>query len=168
MKCEICGKEIIGQPYKVSVDGANLLVCKSCARFGKPVREQGLTKAKSKTTKQAPSAVRARIYTRKETHHEKELVPNYNRLIIERRKALGWTTEHLARILKEKESWIKKIESGKIVPPLYLAKKLERVLGITLLTDVLEIPPDELEPSKKDLTIGDLIEFKEKKKNKRK
>lgn len=168
MKCEICGKEIIGQPYKISVDGANLLVCKSCARFGKPVREHEATKTKTKSIRQASPTTRVIPYSRRHTSHEKELVPNYNKLIIEKRKSLGWSTEHLAKVLKEKESWIKKIESGKIAPPLYLAKKLERVLGITLLTDVLEIPPDEIEPSKKDLTIGDLIEFKEKKKTKRK
>ena len=163
MKCEICGKEIVGSPHKVSVDGAILLVCSSCARFGKPVRE----KESNSETKKPYVVNRPRQYSRKMKNYGKELVPNYNTLIIKKRTALGWTTAELAKRLKEKESWIKKIESGKITPPMSLVKKLERVLGISLLTDVTDIPPDDFESSKKDLTIGDLIEFKEKKKNRK-
>ena len=169
MKCEICGKEIIGEPHRVLVDGAILLVCRSCARFGKPVREEKAEKPeviRTKAIRQGSTSSRIRLHSRR-VSHEKELISNYNKLIVEKRESLGWSTEQLARVLKEKETWIKKIEAGKIKPPLYLIKKIERVLGLSLLTDVPDIPPDEISPPKKDLTIGDLIEFKEKKKHKK-
>ncbi len=34
MQCEICGAEVSEKPKKVVIDGSELQVCNSCARFG--------------------------------------------------------------------------------------------------------------------------------------
>jgi len=34
MRCEVCGREIRGQPFRRIIEGARMTVCAQCARFG--------------------------------------------------------------------------------------------------------------------------------------
>ncbi len=61
-----------------------------------------------------------------------EIVDNYGDIVRKAREKMGLTREQLAKILKEKESVIARIENYEMVPDDKLAKKLERVLKIKL------------------------------------
>ena len=34
MRCEVCGREILGQPYYKVIEGGKMTVCSRCAQFG--------------------------------------------------------------------------------------------------------------------------------------
>jgi len=40
LNCDICGREITNQAFKVMVEGAKMLVCGRCQRLGKPYVEE--------------------------------------------------------------------------------------------------------------------------------
>jgi putative transcription factor len=77
--------------------------------------------------------------------------------------------EDLGRKIREKVSVLRKIESGKMVPDLALAEKLEHTLKITL-----RVPADEpkvqpaLSSKPSGATLGDIIQFKMKEKEAKK
>ncbi|RLG73489.1 MAG: TIGR00270 family protein, partial [Thermoprotei archaeon] len=62
----------------------------------------------------------------------------------------------------EKETVIKRIESGKLKPTIELAKKLERILKITLLEPIVSEYITRLSP-KENLTLGDIVVLRKKK-----
>jgi putative transcription factor len=89
-----------------------------------------------------------------------EVVEDYTERVRDARESLGWTQQFLARKLNERESFIKNIESGHMSPSLEVAKRLERLLNITLL----EKPShEEVEPKIEQgagLTLGDVVDVK--------
>jgi len=95
-----------------------------------------------------------------------EVVPDYAERVRRARERLGMSQEELAIRVKEKVNVIKRIEAGTLVPPVDLARRLEKVLGIKLLEPVVEEEPvaggggrrrrDEFE-----LTLGDIVEIRE-------
>ena len=99
-----------------------------------------------------------------------EVVEDYPRRIREARERLGFTRELLARLVGEKESVIRRIEEGTLEPTVELARKLEKVLKIKLLVPASEVVEDlELEyeserPELEELTLGDIVEIRERKK----
>lgn len=159
MKCEICGKEIFGSPTKIIIDTAELLVCKDCAKFG-------TIKKKEKQNKK----VILKGFTQKERVRAKlipfediDLVSDYHIRIKKKREKIGLSITQLAKIIKEKESWLRKIESGRVKPPLKVVRKIEKALDIKLLvSEQIEPSRPEMDKSKKALTLGDIIEFKKK------
>ena len=170
MRCEICGQKIQGKPKHVIVEGAKLVVCKICAKFGS---ETPTTTTPSKilterTLKIPRKNVRRRTkYVSKSLIFEEdyELVENFGEIVKKAREKLGWKQEELARKIKEKESIISKIETMEITPPLNIIRKLEKVLNIKLTIPASKIseapPPSAREPF---LTLGDAIILKKKKK----
>ncbi len=80
--------------------------------------------------------------------------------IREAREGLGWTQQFLAHKLNERESFIKNIESGHMAPPVAIAKRLEKLLGIQLLErPSREEVESKIEPGS-DLTLGDVVDVK--------
>ena len=164
MICEICGTEIKGRPHYIKVDGATLMVCSSCAKYGEKVE-----KAPPKTTKALVSknvslrAHKTRTNKIRTRDYEQEylIVPDFGERIKEARLKLGLTLEKVAKKIKEKESWLRKIEQGKIQPPLDTARKLERYLGIKLVEKSYEEEPTVVDRPK-ELTFGDIVDFKKK------
>ena len=77
--------------------------------------------------------------------------------------------EDLGRKIREKVSLIRKIESGKMIPDLAVAEKLEHALKIKLRVPASE-PKVQPAISSKPLgtTLGDLIQFKVKDKEAKK
>jgi putative transcription factor len=77
--------------------------------------------------------------------------------------------EDLGRKIREKVSVIRKIESGKMLPDLVLAEKLEHTLKVTLRVPASEPKVQPVSSSKPHgATLGDLIHFKVKKKEAKK
>lgn len=96
-----------------------------------------------------------------ELEMELELVNDFPKQIKRAREKLRLTHEDLGRKIGEKVSVLQKIEIGKMVPDQVLAKKLEHVLRIKLLS-----PPSErpglplLQPPPPKPTLGDLVKIK--------
>ncbi len=145
--CEMCGRE--ENTTLAVVEGVELNVCEKCASFGKPVRKPAINKALvAKTQIKQP---------------EKEIIQtireDYSELIRNKREKMGLTQKDFSKFLSEKESLIHKIESGMYPPPIDLARKIEKQLGISLIEEK-EITQQHLKAKNETFTIGDVIKVK--------
>jgi len=155
MQCELCGRPIAGQPIKAWIEGAQLTVCPSCARYGSFVKQE---RAQSPRPQTPVRQIRQR--SNRLGIEDLVLVENYNTLIRHAREQMGMTQADLAKLLGEKESIIRRLESGRMTPSLELARKLEKTLKIRLFEEVKqtqEIP----RPQSFQLTLGDVAIIKE-------
>jgi len=169
LSCEICGNPITGKGKKILISGAILTVCDNCAKHSDTIlfsaenvhhtdATKNVIKIKTKTAIQ-------RLPKNLGKEADYEIVDDYAKIIKNARESMGWTVDLLAEQVREKVSVIKKIESGKIVPSINLAKRLEQILGIKLLEPMAK---DELQNTlyymkyKKDenITLGDVAEIK--------
>jgi len=74
---------------------------------------------------------------------------------------MGWSREELGEKIYEKASVINRIESGKMVPDLKLARKMEKTLNVVLIEKTDGIVADELAHKKiRGSTIGDIARIK--------
>jgi len=160
LNCDICGREIVGQAFKVKVEGAKLMVCRNCQGLGKPYQEDPLPRAPRPT-----GFVRlARSLERRPTELPKEIqeldvAENFSELVRKRRMKLGWSQEDLAKKVKEKLSVIQKVETGKITPDTQLCRQLQHELKIKLLVPRKETPaPKTSTPA--EVTLGDIVKIK--------
>lgn len=110
MKCEVCGAPESFK--KVRLEGAFLFVCESCSKFEIKIRR----KRKKKRVQKEIGEIR----------------PDYPSTIVSARQALNLSRKKLAKRICEKESTIRRLESGKMLPDEDLVKKLEKFLGISL------------------------------------
>ncbi len=133
-ECQICGGLIWGRGVKVIIEGAKITVCQNCAQHGKkivkktPAIPQRKVEPYNKTTKSKP------IKSRIEPQSELEIVVDYTTKIREVRQSMGLNQDQFAQKLNEKPSLLKRIETGKAKPSIKLAKKIEKVYGIKLIT----------------------------------
>lgn len=150
MRCEICGKKIIGRPIRTKIDGSVMQTCQDCSKFGKVQREPQRT-GKPTTTPRRPRF----------TEPSQEVLEDFNTVIRLAREKKGWSREDLAEKIYEKVSVINRIESGRMIPDIKLARKLERILKVRLLEKVeLEKPEGLGSQGVKGATIGDIARIK--------
>ena len=142
--CELCGKDT--QLSAALVEGSELKVCSACGRFGKALQKPVARVAKAPAQK-APEAVEV-------------VVADYAIRIRSAREKSGMTQKDFARFLNEKESMVQKLEAGSLVPPISLAKKLEKALKITLVEVEAEEKVESQKKGAGPLTIGDIINIK--------
>ncbi|ABM80976.1 multiprotein bridging factor aMBF1 [Hyperthermus butylicus] len=188
--CEMCGAPITGRAYRIVVEGTEMMVCERCysrymersMRTGtdEPLRYRLTTTRR--TTQPAPrepaaSAVpalrrqqarRPAALRKRETSlgvvERYEVVEDYAERIRRARQRLGLTQRELAQKVRVGENVIKRIEAGTLVPPIDLARRLERVLGVKLLEPVVEEELEASPRSRRDefyLTLGDIAEIRE-------
>lgn len=119
MRCEICGKKVIGKPIRTKIDNSIMLTCNDCSKFGKVQREPPQPQRPGR----APAG-RRRSYRSQEP--TQEVVEDFHKLIREAREKKGWSREELGEKIYEKVSVINRLESGKMVPDLKLARKMEK------------------------------------------
>jgi putative transcription factor len=151
MHCELCGKEILGKPKRVVVEGAELETCAACGSFGTEIRRpQTFIGPTSKVA--AHSRTRYRDIYRQ---MEGELDPDFSDIVKNARKRAGMTQEQLAAKIMEKALVIKKIERKELTPDDKLRKKLEKALNVNLL---IEIGREKAQRgiSSGNLTLGDV------------
>ncbi|MEM3716422.1 MAG: multiprotein bridging factor aMBF1 [Candidatus Bathyarchaeia archaeon] len=176
MQCEVCGREIVGKPNRVIIEGAKMIACDDCAKLGsehwapEPERLQGKTKAKSRvreglatSLKPAKPSSGSRLNT--SVMEDVEVIEGFGNLIRRAREKLGLTPEELAKKIGERESVIKKIESEKFVPDIRLAAKIEHALKIKLLVkpQPLEVGLEKLADKGKverGVTLGEIARLK--------
>jgi putative transcription factor len=154
MQCELCGKEILGKPKRVVVEGAELETCVACGDLGTEIHNRTFSSAKK------VAAVRARPrYRDIYRQMEGELDPDFDEAVKNARKRAGFTQEQLAAKIMEKALVIKKIERKELTPDDKLRKKLERALDISLLVDIAS-EKAKRGKSSGNLTLGDVAVVK--------
>mgnify|MGYP000215088744 CR=1 FL=1 len=172
VECEFCGQQITGKTYRVTIEGVTLVVCQQCyIKLVKKggAKQQAISYTTLKIMPRAPSSlglkprnIKIRKTPRRTAEFEYDIVEDYASRIKKAREKLGWSTSILAQKIKEKETVIKRIESGKLKPTIELAKKLERILKITLLEPIVSEYITRLSP-KENLTLGDIVVLRKKK-----
>lgn len=160
MNCEICGKEILGKRYEKIVEGVKMILCEKCAFHGESYFQPIASRKLTKPVKLKP-IVKPKPLPINREYLELEVVQDYYIKVKSAREKAGLTQEELAKMLKEKLSVIQKIETGKIVPDINLAKKIEHLLKIKLLTPAKkEEQACKAAVEKPILTLGDLAKIK--------
>ncbi|HDR73147.1 MAG TPA: TIGR00270 family protein [Methanoculleus sp.] len=159
MQCELCGAKIRGAPKIVRIEGAELRVCSQCARLGTEVHRPPARPGAHRKTPGAPAAPQRRRPRDVFDLMEGEIVDDYSDRIRTSRMQKGWTQKDLAMRIKEKELLVKKFEKGDLIPEDVVRKKLEQVLGVSLL----DTASDDLAADTGGTlttTFGDLIKIK--------
>jgi putative transcription factor len=170
LQCEVCGRTIVGKPYKAIIEGARLVVCSECAALGSLSWEVKSTLKQGKPTMKArrPRKPQLGVSTQRQSPSELtlELVQDFGTRIRQSREALGLSHEDLGRRINEKVSVLKKLEGQKMRPNNRLAEKLQHALKIELLVPATEekLPKGLLTtaPPSKGITLGDLVRRREK------
>ena len=158
MFCEICGREIVGKPARSLVEGARLIVCQQCSSLGTSLPSFPDRKLAPRPLI-APTHTHAPIEKLPKAVEESDLIEEYPATVKEARAKLGLSQQDLAFKAKEKVTVIQKIEIGKMLPTMRLAKELEHILRVRLLVprDELDIPAPPRRPvPSPGVTLGDI------------
>lgn len=147
INCDLCGK-VEERLLKAMIEGVELNVCSACSKFGKVLVH----------TKK-PYEVKIKKLEEKEEKIEL-LVENYAEIIKKKRESMGLTQKDFANKINEKEITIHKIETGTLTPPLLLARKLEKILGVKLIEEYLEKQESFKRAKTEGFTLGDFIKIK--------
>lgn len=160
MRCEVCGRRIIGPPYKAMIEGAKMLVCNECSKLGSVYWEAKTEPRLKKVSKRLPQPVIAPRRQPSITVEEAvELVDDFGVKVRQAREKLGMSHEDLGKKISEKVSVLRKIESRKMTPNNLLIEKLQHALKIKLLAPVSEpkVPSKVLASSRPSApTLGDI------------
>lgn len=191
--CEMCGAPIEGRSYTIVVEATDMVVCERCyrrytsraTRTGTdeplrfriaprrekpgparttPQRIEPPRPAVQRTVRQSPRPPARRRGTGLGAVERYEVVEDYAKKVRRARERLGLTQKELAVKVKVGENVIKRIEAGTLVPPIDLAMRLERVLGVKLLEPVVDEEEEPAPSSRKGdfyLTLGDIAELRE-------
>ena len=153
MYCEVCGKKI-DKPYIVRIEGTEMKTCRECAKFG--VEHKTWSRFPKKST--LPRKTQKRKFRPKIAREISfEVVENYSEIIRGIREKLGLSREDFGKKINEKASVIARLETGKMIPDIKLAKKMEKIFGIKLLEKVEEEKISISTSGSAELTIGDII-----------
>lgn len=160
--CEICGCKIQGNSQKIMIEGTALIVCQNCAnvKASYSIHKQKNEKIFKRTLNKKVEPVIKKTELDKNKY---DIVEDYSIRIKSKREELGLTIEVLAKQVNEKESVIRKLESGKLRPDIYLAKKLEKALKIVLLAPQEQIASElwnEGFHNNQNITLGDVVELR--------
>ena len=115
LQCDVCGREIIGKPHRVIIEGAKLTTCAQCAKLGSaewkpepknlnlPFKIEPPRRLKLKTAKRKSRDLREDI----------TVIENFGLIVRKARQRAGLSQEDLGRRIGEKVSVIRKIEGEK-------------------------------------------------------
>lgn len=150
LSCDICG----GSPIRAQIllEGAKLLACGRCMRSGKILHmfreDAGEGEPLRPVSRKPPASAGT----------DEEIVENWGAIIRKARQKRGLTIDQLASQVMEKANYMHAIESGRIMPTLDTAKKLEKELKITLI-ERPEAGPSAASSAKsfKEPTLEDML-----------
>lgn len=153
MNCDLCGKET--ELYRALVEGTELTVCSSCAKYGKVTGKIkiAIPEKKAQEKKATPASEEA----------IEVVTGNFGELLKRKREELGLNQGEFAKKIAEKESMLQKLEAGAIRPTLERARELEKMLGLKLVEELKEEPVSQ-QKSKDVMTLGDFVKIKVKSK----
>jgi putative transcription factor len=159
MPCEMCGAQ--GDTFKANIEGAELVVCQGCAKYGKIIsRVRAPVKEKKSERIQARQEIATKPLEKLRGEIIQVIADDFSDKIKTGREKLGLKQKELALKLAEKESLIQNIESGKFIPSINLARKFERFLKIKLVERHEEEHNNKYKASKVAITIGDMLSIK--------
>lgn len=161
MRCEVCGREIRGQPYYRIIEGGKLVVCAQCSKFSNQEWDPKTPQARKTTTRRRSAQPNQRRRSDIEAAESLELVDGYGMIIKKARQKKGMTVEDFAKKISEKESVVKKLEKEDMNPPLVLVRKVQHELSINLLEEAETATGPVLTRPMGPRTLGDLIKIKE-------
>jgi len=163
MRCEVCGREILGPPQRRVIEGAKLTVCSKCAQFGSsewstsrpaPARTPGRAQAFPQ------AAPRPRMRNDVESVEQLELVEDYGAQIRKARQKLGLSEKDLAKKMQEKESIVKNLEKQEFTPDHKLISKIKKHLGLDIVEHVDASRSQILAKPTGAKTISDMLKMK--------
>jgi putative transcription factor len=163
MRCEVCGRKILGSPYRAVIEGAKMLVCSNCAKLGSITWEERSEPRLKKVAKRLPQPVLAPRKQPSLTVAENiEMIDDFGWIVRQAREKLGLTHEDLGKKISEKVSVLRKVESGKMTPDNLLADKLEHALHVKILVPVSEpkVPPKAMVSRPTTPTLADIAQMK--------
>lgn len=161
MNCDICGRDILGNPLNVQVEGAKLTVCSDCADLGEPYVEERSGRPLLRARRPSGPVRKLRQERLPKEVEEYDLAEDCSARVAKARRKMGMSQEELAKKVNEKLSVIQKIESGKMVPDMRLLHLLEHVLRVKLLVPKAEVPLTEpLQAGSAARTLGDVARFR--------
>lgn len=157
LSCEICGRNSVSA--QVYIEGAKLMACSNCMRGGKIIqRFENETAVKVFASEVTPTPT---------FDSGEEIVDDYASLIRHALERLKLPLAVIAEKIKERESYLRSIESGHLMPSIAVAKKLEKELGIKLIEKEVSTVAATQTPKKFGaLTLGDMVEIEKPKKKK--
>jgi putative transcription factor len=161
MRCEVCGREIHGEPYYRIIEGGKLTVCGQCSKFSNQEWDPKAPKARKRPTRRRSAQPSRRRRSDIETAESLELVDDYGMIIKKARQKKGMTVEDFAKKISEKESVVKKLEKEDMNPPLNLVRKIQRELSINILEEAERGTGSVLTRPMGPRTLGDLIKIKD-------
>lgn len=149
LSCDICGANHV--KAQILLEGAKLLACSRCMKSGKIIhyfREDDSGPLRPMPAKPLP----------KNAATDEEIVEGWGEIIRKARQSRGLTIEELASRVMEKGNYMHAIESGRIMPTLETAKKIEKELKIKLV-EKPEVSGPSLGAKKsfQEPTLGDLL-----------
>lgn len=160
MNCEICGRKILGRPTQISIERSVLAVCSECSRFGVQVDKKTAAKMEMSVPRPGISKPPPMRPQRKDQLGEFVLVDDFGHAVRKARESLGMTRENFAKKLGEKDSVIRRVESGEMYPTAELTAKIERLLKIRLKASV-DTSEKGSAPAPSNLTLGDVAILRE-------
>jgi putative transcription factor len=167
MRCEVCGRKIIGPPFKAMIEGAKMLVCGECAKLGSVSWEAKTDPRMKKVQRRLPQpAVAPRKQPSLTVEASLELIDDFGAKIRQAREKLGLSHEDFGKKISEKVSVLRKIEIGKMAPDNLLTEKLQHALKIKLMVPVSEpkVPAKAMATSRPSApTLGDIAMMKKEK-----
>jgi putative transcription factor len=155
---------------RVVIEGAKLTVCTECSKHGKSTWEepskptvvfQRQTGMNQGTIVHGPIQIRKKVITAR-VDTSQEVVQDYAEVIRQAREKFGLSTEDLGKKINEKESVLRKIETGKMSPNDQLISKLEHALKIKLLIPIAEEKVPLPKAASHEFTLGDALKFEKK------
>lgn len=152
INCDLCGK-VEENLHRTLIEGVDLNVCRDCSKFGKV-----LAPVKRYTPKEQHRMMQGAQQNQAPKEEKIEIiVENYAELVKKKRESMSLSQKDFAIKLNEKESTIHHIETGRFEPPLGMARKLEKILGIKLVEQHEE--KHEIHKIRKEegFTLGDFI-----------
>jgi putative transcription factor len=132
--CEVCGSPLRASPNRVEIDGAIMVVCNNCARLGKQIGPSPQARERANPVQNA-----LRTMAQRPSEPEYDVDPDYYLKIRQAREKLGMSQEQLGKLLNEKLSVIKMVESKKLKPDVTLTRKFMHQLKINLLVSLSEL-----------------------------
>jgi putative transcription factor len=159
MRCEVCGREIFGNPYYRVIEGGKLTVCGQCAQFSKQEWDPTRPQARKMPTRRRSAQPRRRSDI--DTAENMELVEGYGMIIKKARQKKKLTVEDFAKKISEKESVVKKLEKENMNPPMNLVRKVQRELGVKILEEAERASGSVLTRPMGPRTLGDMIKIKD-------
>lgn len=165
MRCEVCGKEIMGPPQRQVIEGAKLTVCGKCAQFGssewatsRPAPVKATPSGWIQTSPQP--APRKRVRNDVETVESLELIEDYGKEIRKARQKLGLSEKDLAKKMQEKESVVKNLEKQELTPDNRLISKIKKYLSLDIVERIDADKGKILAKATSAKTIGDMLKMK--------